>query len=52
MVQEIGPVQLGGLGFPQGTKDDLIARWGISSELVRTLRPTANAGGKPKETQR
>ena len=52
MVQEIGPVQLGALGFPQGTKDDLIARWGISSELVRTFRPTATAGGKLKETRR
>ena len=33
---------------------DLLARWGTSSELLRTLRPTANAGGKrePKELQR
>ena len=27
---------------------DLLARWGTSSELLRTLRPTANAGGKKK----
>ena len=33
---------------------DLLARWGASSELLRTLRPTANVGGKrePKEPQR
>ena len=52
MVEEIGPVQRVALGFPQRVKDDLLARWGISGELVRALRPTANAGGKPKEAQR
>jgi len=33
---------------------DLLARWGTSSELLRALRPTVNAGGKkkPKEPQR
>ena len=33
---------------------DLLARWGTSSELLRTLRPTANTGGnrEPKEPQR
>jgi hypothetical protein len=31
---------------------DLLARWGISSGLLCTLRPTANPGGKPKEIQR
>ena len=33
---------------------DLLARWGTSSEIFRTLRPTANAGAKkePKEPQR
>ena len=52
MVEEIGPVQLVALGFPQGAKDDLRARWGINSERVRALRPRANAGGEPKEPQR
>jgi hypothetical protein len=30
----------------------LLARWGVGGELLRTPRPTANAGGKPKEAQR
>jgi hypothetical protein len=30
----------------------LLARWGIGGGLLRTPRPTANAGGKPKEIKR
>ena len=52
MVEEIGTVQLVALGFPQGTKDGLPACWEISSELVRTFGPMANARGKPKEARR
>ena len=30
---------------------DLLARWGTSSELRRTPRPTVNAGGKKKQKE-